>query len=310
MEVDVVKMNVRYFIGERPSSELVAMCDRVGVNVGIMNESTIEEIIQLWRSEQEIGRYDQLRYIHNELRDRRFIKSHLSVLFHISTGQLSKVLCDDNRGISHGGRPKILGDEEEERVVEFIRSCQRSGHCVTFGEVTTYINEDLLLDDQLQRKVSGTFVRHNEEIMQHFEVATPQPVEQLRIDACKYDNFRIFFSRLSAIMHNYNYDTDLIINTDETTSNADKTKRVTKVIYDANINIRPTATYGSKTEHITLCCSISASGKSLLPVFIIKNQNVTAEDSLTGMRFDYGDYGITSSPNGWQDNVCMHVILL
>ncbi len=122
MEVEVVKMNIRYFIGERPSSELVAMCDRVGVNVGIMNESTIEEIIQLWRSEQEIGRYDQLRYIHNELKDLRFIKSHLCAVFQISTGQLSKVLADDNRGISKGGRPKVLTDEEDELVLEFIRS--------------------------------------------------------------------------------------------------------------------------------------------------------------------------------------------
>ena len=67
------------------------------------------------------------------------------------------------------------------------------------------------------------------------------PVEDLRIEACYYENFVQFFNKLTEMTSAYEYDKDLIINVDETTTSADKTKRTTKVLYDPSIDIRPMA---------------------------------------------------------------------
>jgi len=139
--------------------------------------------------------------------------------------------------------------------------------------------------------------------MDKLEVASPQPVEELRIQASFYENFLRFFQLWTRLLGEHAYDTDLIINVDETTTNAEKCKTTTKVIFDPSLDIRPMATITGKVEHVTMCSGISASGRSLMPMFIIKNKNVTVEDSLSGPLFDCGAYGIASSPNGWQDGV-------
>ena len=112
-----------------------------------------------------------------------------------------------------------------------------------------------------------------------------------------------FFERLRVIYADHAYDPDLIINVDETTTTAEKTKRSTRVFYDPEIDIRPMAKVAPKMEHITLCCGIAASGKALMPVFIIKNKHINAEEELNGELFDYGTYALCWSQNGWQEAV-------
>ncbi len=220
---------------------------------------------------------------------------------------MSRIISEDVLSNERTGRPRLLTRQQEDAIVEYVRNCQVSGHCVTFAEVTAWANGSLLPAD---KKVSAKFVQNNSYIMATLESGSPQIVEQLRIEACFYNNFVGFFDRLNDMMRIYQYDPDLIINVDETTTNAEKSKKSTKVLFDPSINVRPMAVYGSKVEHVTLCCAVTASGKSLCPVFIIKNQNVTVEDSLRGPTFDCGDYGIATSPNGWQDTVSlMHFVL-
>ena len=170
-----------------------------------------------------------------------------------------------------------------------------------FDPVSTMrVNEEILNNEG---KISPKFIQNNRVIMRDLDTAVPQPVEDLRIEACYYDNFVQFFNKLRDMTTAYQYDRDLVINVDETTTSADTTKRTTKVLYDPNIDVRPMASVPSKQEHVTLCCGIAASGKSLIPTFIIKNKSVSVEDSLVGPQFDCGDYAIASSANGWQDAV-------
>jgi len=166
--------------------------------------------------------------------------------------------------------------------------------------VTSWVNANIL--DNM-RRVSKKFICNNNYIMTTLDVAVPQPVEDLRIEACYFQNFADFFDRLREVYSEHPYDADLIINVDETTTNAEKTKRTTKVLFDPGIDVRPMAKVPAKVEHITLCCGIAASGKSLMPVFIIKNKNVIAEDEIVGSKFDCGNYGLAWSSNGWQDSV-------
>src|SRR5690606_11468921 len=100
------------------------------------------------------------------------------------------------------------------------------------------------------------------------------------------------------------------INMDETCIFAGSTKTTTRVLYDPNLDTRPTRAYTGKKEHITMCAAISASGKMLMLVFIVKNMNITIEDCLTGSLFSCGSYGLAHSPNAWQDSVSIYLFLI
>lgn len=145
--------------------------------------------------------------------------------------------------------------------------------------------------------------------MDVLKLIAPQNVEQLRVDASNYANLMLFFDELKSLHAQYQFDPDLIINVDETTTNAEKTKLTTRVLYDPSLNVSPVTTYGGKLEHVTLCSAITASGKSLTPMFIIKNKTVSSEASLRGPDFDCGDYALAYSPNGWQDSVSANIVI-
>lgn len=138
---------------------------------------------------------------------------------------------------------------------------------------------------------------------------SPQSVEAARIEACFYGNFVNFFEIWEMSLNEFTYDPDLILNMDETTANAEKCKKTTKVLYDPTMQIRPMATVSGKMEHVTLIEAISVSGNAVVPTFIIKNKTILFEDELLGPDFDCGDYAIGSSPNGWQDSVSERLLM-
>jgi hypothetical protein len=112
-----------------------------------------------------------------------------------------------------------------------------------------------------------------------------------------------FFNRWNAALQDQEYDPDLIIIVGETTSNADKKKTTTKVLFDPNIGIQPVTACESKVEHVTMCCGISASGIHTIPTLVIKNKIVSVEDELRFDYFDNGSYALQYSYNEWQESV-------
>lgn len=141
--------------------------------------------------------------------------------------------------------------------------------------------------------------------MDALKLVAPQNVEQIRVEATTYPNLMLFFDQLEELCAQNAFDADLIINMDETTTNAEKAKFTTRVLYDPSLNISPVTTYGGKLEHTTLVSGITASGKSLTPMFIIRNKTVSSEAALRGPEFDCGEYTLAYSPNGWQDSVSL-----
>jgi hypothetical protein len=302
-----LNMNIRAFIGDRLSTEFRELCERVYVNPNLMSEQLINDIKVANEAIPVEAVAERIRVLFNQFQDRDFIKSHLAVLFEKSLSMISRIIRNPNVGRVQGGRPRLLTREQEDEIVAYIRNCQISGHCVTAAEVTTYCNMNIL--EGMQR-ISKKFIVNNNHIMENLDTAVPQAVEELRIEACYYENFVAFFDRLRQVYDAHPYDVDLIINVDETTTNAEKTKRSTKVLYDPAIDVRPMAKIQGKVEHITLCCAITASGKSLMPVFILKNKSISVEDEIIGTNFNCGSYGLMWSPNGWQDAVIIYEIII
>ena len=270
------------------------------MNPDLMSEAFIDDIKLAHAAFGVETETERIRALYNQFRERDYIKSHLAALFMKDFSTLSRIIHDPNAGRGIPGRPRLLSREQEDEIIQYVRNCQISGHCVTLSEATAWANLNILDNG---RRLSNKFIAMNTYVMSALDTASPQLVEDLRIEACYYDNFVEFFNRLTDMCGVYDYIPDLIINVDETTTNAEKSKRATKVLYDPTIEVRPVAKMQPKVEHITLCCSIAASGKALRPLFIIKNKHVTVEDEIVASRFDCGDYGLCWSPNGWQDSV-------
>jgi hypothetical protein len=98
-------------------------------------------------------------------------------------------------------------------------------------------------------------------------------------------------------------DPDLIINFDETSIGAKEKKTNPKVWIDLSIGPCPPRKKQEKKEHITLCCGVSASGKRLPPIFMLKNQSAAAEAALVGPEYDFGPYGLQHSAKAYQTAV-------
>jgi hypothetical protein len=173
------------------------------------------------------------------------------VAFRRNKSLISKVIRDPAYGTRPKGRPRALTTHEETEVIEHVRACQMSAHAATFADVTRFINETLLEDTE--EKVSHRFVSMNKTIMSLFRVATSQLVEDIRIEATKYEAFVDFFGRLRAVFESCTYDPDLIINCDETSTHAEKSKKTFEVLYDPELNMRPITNYEGMKEHVTLC---------------------------------------------------------
>ena len=287
--------SVRAFLADRLTTEARLACENVGVNPDIIRCDLFQKIQNQAREIEDEG-YDRVRRIYDSNTQQKHIKSHLAVLFQHKLPLISKILSDRTRGSHPEGRVRKLTADEEQMVVDRVRESQRSGHCVTFSELTQWINSEI-------KEVSKSYVCMNPRIMEQLKLASPQVVEELRIACSTYENISNFFERWIAALSLHQYDPDLIINCDETTSNAEKFKTTTKVLFDPNIDIRPITTIGGKLEHVTLNVGISASGKHTIPCFIIKNKSINAEEELRYDYFNHGSYGIQYSYNGWQEAV-------
>jgi hypothetical protein len=192
-----------------------------------------------------------------------------------------------------------LTPEEEASVIQYVRDSQKSGFCYKVSEIVFWINNELLKGD---RTVSDRFLLENSTIMAQLKTKCPKKVDQDRTNASFYGNFTEFFEKLTILVESGVFDTDLIFNVDETKASANEPKGAAQVVYDPDISI-PTTAFDCMDEHITLTCGISASGKRLMPVFIIKNKSITTERILRGPHFEYGDFGIQHSKDGWQNAV-------
>jgi hypothetical protein len=294
-------LNIRAFVGGRMTAEMQEACLFSKVNSDIIDGDLFDHLRASAEALQPMDENGLIRRLSIDNQEKSCLKSHLAVLFRKKFSTLSKILSDPDHGTRSVGRPRLLTQEQEAEVVTYIRACQLSGHAATFREATTFINDVLLENSTV--KVSDRFVSKNTAIMKDLDVATPQLVEELRVQACNYENLKEFYERLQVALSATTYDLDLIINVDETSTHAEKTKKSLKVLFDPELNMRPITTYEGLKQHVTLSCGISASGKRTLPCFIIKNKTVTVEQALKTTSFDHGNYALQYSINGWQDKV-------
>ena len=128
--------------------------------------------------------------------------------------------------------------------------------------------------------------------------SVPQSVEELRLQACSYENLAAFFAQLKDVYDSHQYDADLVVNVDVAATNSRKRKRNAGDSFDST-----TKKAAKSGDQISLCCGVSASGKPLMPVFIMNRKYVTVECEINTSIFDCGSYGLAYSPSGWDNSV-------
>ena len=151
-------LNIRAFIGDRPSDALINACNDLNIKVESINSDLIEEIKELTSIDQDCTEYDLIRIIFDAIQPRRNLNNHLAILFGKSKSMITKILSDRSRGNHELGRPRALSPEQESEVIQYIRNCQISGHCATFKQVTEFINSEILDNDDY---VSPKYVQNN-----------------------------------------------------------------------------------------------------------------------------------------------------
>jgi hypothetical protein len=132
-----------------------------------------------------------------------------------------------------------------------------------------------------------------------------QEEREQRHEPSKYSNVLPFFQRLYIAFLVNDDDPDLVINFDETSASAKELKEVGKVQCDSTIGVRPQRQSEDKRKLVTLSCGVSASGKRIPPIYLMRNLTVTGEFNLTRPHFDFGPYGFQYSPKGYQMKVNM-----
>ncbi len=133
---------IRAFVGDRLTQEYITTCNNVGVNMNLLRESLVDRIKDVKAQHENMEEYAVIRLIHEQLKEENYIKSHIAVMFNKHLSTISQILHNPNRGAGQVGRHRLLTRDQEDRIVQFVRNCQISGHCVTFAEVTKWVNED------------------------------------------------------------------------------------------------------------------------------------------------------------------------
>jgi hypothetical protein len=243
--------------------------------------------------------YDMIRELFDRFNAVKNCKSYLCVLFQMRHALVGKVLRDADYGKRAMGRTPSLTLEEVGAVIQHVESCQISGKCPTVLQVTEWVNNNLL---HAGRSISERYLRGHAAIRAKLDIKVPVEVEEQRLQASTYANVKPFFVKLSELYRTHKFDPDLVINFDETKAHAGPRKKSAQVMYNPKLGRPTSATHGLQ-EMITLSCGVSASGKCLLPTFIIKNKTVTCEGRLFGPEFAFGKYGIQYSSSGWQTEV-------
>jgi hypothetical protein len=292
--------NFRVAIGGNLTRMTIRTCESLGINQMILDVDLVQVMRTAVTTIPIMSEKDTIRRLRDDFRGRPHLQSHLAFVFGRRRSFVTKVTSDSSYGSKPMGRRRLLTAEEEDKVVEHVKLAHKRGRCEQVSEITAWINEELLEDE---RMVSASYFRSNVRIMEKLQTKKPQVVDSARIDANKFDNFIPFFEDLNMLLASGQFVPDLIVNVDETATDA--TERKAKVDVVCHKDVKQAATRGKEApeEHVTLCCGVSASGRRTKPVFIIKNKTASTEAALSGEYFQYGEYGLQCSANGWQDSV-------
>lgn len=284
-------------------SYITSVCAELQISAANLDEELFEDISSAAAELPVMSDDDAIRELYAQFAGRKYTHSHLAVLFHMPKPRVSEYIHNPDIGKRPEGRERILSEAEEMAVLKYVQDCQEGFNCVEPKILTEFIRNMIVDSPYPDRHISDTFVYKNKVFVDKLSLVKPLRIEDIRLKACQYDIFKDYFNNLSKLMSEKNFDPDLIVNMDETTASAAETRASKSAYCVKELNIPAVSAKLPPDEHITLSCAVSASGRALIPTFILSNKTVGAEDKMHAKYFNYGPYNLTYSASGWQDNV-------
>ena len=209
------------------------------------------------------------------------------------------------KGVSKGGRNKILSDLDLEEFVQVIRERENDINCISTCEARKVA---LYLQAQRVSKAQAILIKCGcHDLASKLKIRDPDPswllkmsnqlglsivqsdeLERMRRIACDKTAIDEFFSKNSHLLQR---DKRLIFNMDETMASA---KKKFKVLVTKNH--RPLTVSPQKLPHITACVTIGATGYVMKPLYILPKKK-----TLKGLEIFNGIAYFASSSSGWMN---------
>ena len=157
------------------------------------------------------------------------------------------VKCGFSRNVAH--RPQLLTENESKSIEEFIKEGIKQGNCKTSEDILREINYRFnkypsrsWLNDWLKRR-------------NKFRFRKKRAIEDTYLENLNEENINDHFNKLYNVIKDVNQ--SLIINMDETMLDPESKKQKAITFKDNQDAFQITT---GKSEHITLCFSVSANG--------------------------------------------------
>jgi hypothetical protein len=113
--------NFRLFIGGNPSLMMLSTCQSLRLNKMPLDPEFVDEMWTAASSTPDMSEYDTIRAIHGIFKERSDLQTHLAFAFGRKRPFTHKVVSDSSYGSKPNGRRRLLSQQEEIAIVEYIK---------------------------------------------------------------------------------------------------------------------------------------------------------------------------------------------
>ncbi|OHS96286.1 hypothetical protein TRFO_37559 [Tritrichomonas foetus] len=253
--------------------------------------STLKGHNELRNCDHRYQQISQIFEIFNNFEDIISAKRHVITLFGISRKIFSRSLQQSQKDMKKDGRPKILTSDQENAIINQIRTNAVSSHPLSQCEVLDFALENFEI--ALSYSWLHSFIkRHKSEVIK--ATASPQDSARLLIRPSTItDYIDILKKEVAGICM------DLIYNFDEMGTSERHESKVKDVLIPADMKGQ-TIHYSIKRnqKNITLVACINGGGDTVMPLIVDHRLKIQPEVTSSGLRLDE-DVMIRSSESGF-----------
>jgi hypothetical protein len=224
-------------------------------------------------------RNEQLVYLHDFILDNCLCLpwiGTLSMIFDITTGNVSAILCRHRNPKKSRGRPMSLTEEQEETIVDHILNELDQQHFYTKSELLRYAQQTY--HPELSKGWLPNFlIRHRDRLA--IATAAPQESPRLRIPRTYLNSYIQILHQVVDGIH-----PDLFYNLDEVGTSDWEDRKLKSVIVPFTLKGQVVHFDVDRTiRHQSIEVCISAAGDRLLPLFLSSDRS-SREVFTTGVR--------------------------
>jgi hypothetical protein len=188
-------------------------------------------------------------------------QSTMAILFHVSQGNVGKILSRASKNRSKIGHPRHLTENDEKSILDHITKTAALGGYSSKKALRDYVHEKFHI--QCTNGWVHSFLSRNSE---NLRVERIHPRDDLRCTV-PYTHIMKYFTMVQENVSGTS--AELVINIDEMGSSEWANKKIKKVIVPNSLDLRDLHyPVNRRTKHVTFVAGICASGDCLKPLIL------------------------------------------